>query len=117
MSINLKDLKFQTHKGETISGERLQTAQNAVTDFWRENALTIRKEDAYASHVTEHTKDILLRDQLAQSERIRHGTEPMGFWLWQRINNELTGECVPFFPDNKGRLVVVKKCRNAAEGK
>lgn len=89
---------FRTHKDDIVSGERLQKAQHAVADFFRDNAWAIRKEDAYASHVTEEKKERLLREQLEQSERIRKGTHPVGFWLWQRINAELTGECVAFLP-------------------
>lgn len=91
-------MKFRTHTGEIIEGERLTKACHAVADFWRDNAYGIRKQDLYASHVTEKTKDKILQEQLEQAERIRNGTEPVGFWLWQRINTELTGECVALLP-------------------
>lgn len=90
--------QFKTHTGEIIEGERLTVAQNKVADFWRDNAYAIRREDCYASHVTDGTKDKLLQERLETAERIRAGTEPMGFWLWQLINTELTGECVAFLP-------------------
>ena len=90
---------FKTHKDETVTGEALQKARNTVADFWRDNAIAIRKEDLYAKHVSEETKEKRLQDQLAQAERIRAGTEPMGFWLWQRLNTELTGECIAFLPN------------------
>jgi hypothetical protein len=46
----------------------------------------------------EETKERRMTDQLNQANRIRSGLEPMGFWLWQRINTELTGECIAFLP-------------------
>lgn len=91
-------MQFRTHTGEIISGERLIKAQNAVADFWVKNAHAIRKENGYASHVTDEVKEEALQRQLADAEKIRNSTMPMGFWLWQRINAELTGECVAFLP-------------------
>lgn len=93
--------QFITHKNEIVTGARLENALVAVAKFWEENALAIRKEDAYASHVTEERKEQNLQNQLDQAKRIRQGTEPMGFWLWQRINTHLTGECVAFLPGGK----------------
>jgi len=90
---------FRTHKDETITGETLKKAQQSVADWYRNNAYGIRAEDLYASHVTEETKEKRLQEQLAQAERIRSGTEPMGFWLWQRLNTEITGECIAFLPN------------------
>lgn len=84
---------FRTHTGEIVTGDRLASALNTVADDWAALGHAIRKEDAYASHVTEKTKDdILLRD-LAFAETIRRG-EATSFTVWQRINTTLTGECV-----------------------
>lgn len=91
-------MNFRTHQGEVVKGKRLQAALNKVADFWAENAKAVRLEDAYADHVTEATKENILQQHLEQAERIRQGTEPMGFWLWQRVNEELTGECVAYLP-------------------
>ena len=88
---------FRTHTGEQVSGERLTAARAAVADFWERNARATYAEDEYAAHVSQETKDEALREGLERAERIRQGTEPMGFWLWQRVNAELTGECVPLF--------------------
>lgn len=93
---------FRTHTGEVITGESLDRALNVVADFWENNAHAIYAEDEYGSHVSEKTKRDALERQLEQSKRIRAGTEPMGFWLWQRINTELTGECIAFLPKTKG---------------
>ncbi len=89
---------FHTHTGKVITGERLTQAFNAVADFWENNAHAIYAEDGYGSHVSEKTKRDALERQIEQSKRIRAGEEKMGFWLWQRVNTELTGECVPFLP-------------------
>lgn len=89
---------FRTHTGELVTGERLALAANAVADWLAENARAIRREDAYAAHIPESVKSRALEKQLAQAERIRAGIEPIGFWLWQRINTELTGECIAFLP-------------------
>ena len=91
-------MQFRTHKDDVVTGQALIRAQHAVADWYRDNAYGIRAEELYASHVTEATKEKRLQEQLAQAERIRSGVEPMGFWLWQRLNTELTGECIAFLP-------------------
>jgi hypothetical protein len=90
-------MKFITHKGEVVTGKRLERAFSSVADFWASNARAVRREDAYANHVTEETKEEILQRQLERSNNIRNMTEPMGFWLWQRINEQLTGKCVALF--------------------
>ncbi len=84
---------FRTHTGEVITGPRLDAALNKVADDWAALCHAIREKDAYASHVTEEMKDRDLDDGLAFAESIRKG-ETTGFTTWQRINAELTGECV-----------------------
>ena len=91
-------MNFKTHTGEVVKGRRLTAALDAVANDWAENAKAIRLEDAYASHVTESVKEHNLQNQLAQAERIRAGSEPIGFWLWQLINLKLTGECIASLP-------------------
>lgn len=86
-------MQFRTHTGEVVTGERLASALNAVADWYAENARAIRREDAYASHVTEETKERSLTEGLAFAEQVRRG-EVGGFSVWQRINTHLTGECV-----------------------
>lgn len=85
---------FKAHTGEVFSGKQLQDALDHVANWYEDNARAIRKEDRYASHVTEDQKDRNLQSQLNLAEHIRSGKEH-GFWLWQRINTYLTGECVP----------------------
>ena len=90
-------LTFRTHTGEIVTGDRLTAALNAVADDWAENARAIRREDRYASHVTEDRKDENLAQGLAYAEKIRRG-EATGFTTWQRVNTALTGECVALLP-------------------
>jgi hypothetical protein len=90
--------QFRTHTGEIVTGERLTAARNRVADWWAENARAIYAENAYAAHVTEATKKDNLQNRLDLAERVRAGVGPMGFSTWQRINTELTGECVAFLP-------------------
>ncbi len=85
--------KFTTHTGEVVEGERLTTALNAVADFWVSNSNGIYKEDAYASHVTQETKDLRLKQGLDHAERVRSGIIN-NFTDAQRLDTELTGECV-----------------------
>jgi len=92
---------FITSDGKKVKGKQLKTALGKVADFWVSNAKAVRVEDAYADHITEETKETCLQQQLEQAERIRQGIEPMGFWLWQRVNQELTGKCVAFFAEGK----------------
>ena len=88
---------FRTHTGEMVQGERLQAALDAVADDWAALGHAIRRENAYAGHVSEATKDQLLARDLKTAERIRQG-EVVSFTIWQRVNEKLTGECVALLP-------------------
>ena len=89
---------FRTHTGEIVGWQRLAEARNAVADDYAKLARDIRTENCYASHVTEEEKEQYLREGLETAERIRNGTEHGGFWLWQRLNTKITGECVALLP-------------------
>lgn len=87
-------------KGFKIMGSiqqhpRFLVACKTVADDWRKLGHAIRQDDQYASHVTEAQKEKALADMLAIAERLEKG-EIGSFTLWQRVNYELTGECVPF---------------------
>lgn len=88
-------MKFTTHTDEIIEGYRLVNALNKVADDWQELAHKIRV-GSYASHVTENTKDETLQRGLEFAEKIRNGYFD-NFTIWQRVNAELTGECVALF--------------------
>ena len=83
----------RTHAGEFIKGERVQRALAKVADDWEALARAIYVEDRYASHVTQETKDARLAYGLATAEKIRSGIVD-NFTIWQRVNTELTGDCV-----------------------
>jgi len=94
----IRSATFYTHKGEAITGERLQWALDRVAEDWKALAYAIRKEDAYGSHVTEEMKEAYLQAMLAEAEDIRKGEKSLNFTFWQRVNAELTGECIAFLP-------------------
>lgn len=85
--------KHVTHTGEVISGARLTKARNKVAGDWAALAHAIRRDDDYADHVTTKQKDENLAQMLAEATDIRAGKH-YGFTIWQRINTELTGECI-----------------------
>jgi hypothetical protein len=89
---------FRTHTGEVVTGERLQAACKAVAQWQEENARAIRREDTYASHVTEEQKEQALSEYLAWAEKNRKQENLHNFSVWQRVNTELTGECVALLP-------------------
>ena len=84
---------FRTHTGEIVDGKRLQNALDKVANDWAALARAIRAEDAYASHVSEATKDANLVNGIARPDEIRAGKVD-NFTIWQRVNTELTGDCV-----------------------
>lgn len=84
---------FRTHKGHVVSGSELQAALSKVAADWREIAHNIRKQDCYAAHVSEETKDEHLTTMLAHADEIEQGCVD-SFTIWQRVNTVLTGECV-----------------------
>lgn len=86
---------FKTHKGVIISGARLRDSLGRVADSFVDNARGIREEDLYASHVTEKEKEQYLIEGFHRAERIRAGHVD-NFTVWQRVNTDLTGECVAF---------------------
>lgn len=88
---------FTTHTKEKVSGERLTKALNKVADDWANNAREVRREDPYASHVTEEEKDEILRQRLAGAEEVRAGNIK-SFTAWQCVDYELTGKSVAFLP-------------------
>jgi hypothetical protein len=92
---------FITHDNKTVTGEPLRKARATVANWYRENARAVKKENLYAAHVTEKKKEQLMTDQLALADRIESGEQPVVFWLWQRLNTELTGECISFLPSSK----------------
>lgn len=87
---------MRTHLGEIIPEETLKAALKKVAADVRESARIARTEK-YASHVTEEKKDEIMQKKLDLADEIEAGTV-RGFWLWQRVNTIVTGECVAFLP-------------------
>ena len=96
----ITDAKFTTHTGETVTGDTLQKALNEVAKYWRALGLAIRKENLYASHVTEAEKEHDLQKRFSEATQIESGNI-VSFTIWQLVNTELTGKCVGFFNDTK----------------
>lgn len=91
--------EFRTHTGEVVTGSRVVSALAVVADFYVSNAYAVRREDSYASHVTEARKEAALQAQLRLADAIRAG-EVKSFAVWQRVNTELTGECIALLGGN-----------------
>lgn len=90
-------IDFRTHTGEIVRGDRLVAACEKVANDLIKLANDIRKEDAYANHVSEEMKDQILADDLQFAESVRIGKQ-FSVTIWQRVNTELTGECVALLP-------------------
>lgn len=90
---------FHTSEKEILKpyDRRLAKALRDVASDWRALGHAIRKEDAYASHVSEDTKDLILSNHLKEADRIESG-KASGFTFWQRTNEKLTGDCVALLP-------------------
>ena len=86
---------FKTHDGREVYGKDLQIALNKVSDDLVQLAQDIRKEDAYANHVTETEKDQYMFKMLGRAFNIRNGRID-SFSTWQDVNTAITGECVAF---------------------
>lgn len=87
-------MQFITSKGEVVTGKRLRMACDVVALWYEENAKAVRKDDHYASHITELRKDQLMQDQFKWADDVRMGKNLHNFSVWQRVNLELTGESV-----------------------
>lgn len=74
------------------SPEYLAACKRVAND-WRELAHAIRKNDDYASHVTEETKEKALNKMLTDADRIENGHVD-NFTIAQRVHYAMTGECV-----------------------
>ena len=87
---------MRTHLGEIIPDETLKAALKKVAADVRESA-RIGRTEKYASHITEEQKDVFMQKKLDLADDIEAG-RARGFWLWQRVNTIVTGECVAFLP-------------------
>lgn len=90
-------MTFRTHTGAIVQGAQLEAALHAVADDYVRSAHAIRREDLYASHITEAQKKEYLARGIEYAESVRRGNVS-NFSVWQRINTHLTGECIAFLP-------------------
>ena len=75
-----------------------QEARRQVAAEYIRNARAIRKGDAYASHVTEKTKDGVLREQVKTAREIASGKHDHAFWCWQRLQYVMIGKSIALLP-------------------
>ena len=88
---------FLTSNNEVITGPRLAAACEAVATQMEASAIKVREEDAFASHVTQSGKDDYIDRFYTQvAAKIRNMENLHNFSVWQRVNMELTGDCVAF---------------------
>ena len=88
-------MEFITSKKEIVKGEKLISAIESVKKDLINLAYAIKKENCYASHVTEKQKIDILNNSLKSANNIYNKLH--NFTIWQRINQKLTGECVALF--------------------
>jgi len=91
------DKTFTTHKGEVVTGKKLTDAINKVADDMVKGA-NKKRQEYYASHITEKQKDEFLAKDLKYAEEVRQGEHLNNLTIAQRINYELTGESIPILP-------------------
>ena len=93
---------FKTHKGEVVSGAKLKKAINEVCDDCIARSHAIRKDDAYASHITTEEKNKILADNVSRFEGIRSqalsGELRYLPWFLRDLDCKLTGESLPILP-------------------
>ncbi len=91
-----------TSKGDLITGDKLQAACEAVAKQMELSAEKVRKGDAFIPHVTQAEKDDYINRFYTQEAKEIRAMENLHYFpRWQRINTELTGECVAFLPKTK----------------
>jgi len=91
-------IKFRTHTGEIVFGERLRVAISKVSADLVALANDIYIENAYGPHVTEQEKCKYRLEGIQRALEVGEGKHLGNFSIWQRINGELTGECVGLLP-------------------
>lgn len=95
--------QFKTHEGNIISGKTLEKVLHKVACDMEKSAENIYNNDPYASHVTQTQKLENLHKSYDSAENIRRGENLHNFTIWQRVNTELTGQCIGFLNKKKGK--------------
>lgn len=78
--------------------QAVQNAREVVAKDWAEMVQSVRKEDPFASHVTEAEKDDFLAEGLSFAKSIAKGWHDNNFTIWQRLIEILTGKCPALLP-------------------
>lgn len=73
-------------------------ARVKTAEFFREIAYGKRKEDFYASHVTEDQKDLILKKDLDWATSIERGEQDGNLTVAQRMYYYMTGKTVAILP-------------------
>jgi hypothetical protein len=89
----MEALKMTDSNGHVIPDDAIKAALKQVAEKYRVSALKI-KNGPYASHVTEADKEEYYKDDLRRADKIEAGNV-CNFWLWQQVNEIVTGVCVP----------------------
>ena len=84
---------FVDSNGVIHKCENMQEVLSKVANDWEQLGYDIKKQNLYASHVTEETKQKDLQKHIDTANEIRNGVIN-SFTIWQRVNTELTGNCV-----------------------
>lgn len=89
---------FRTSKGEFPTQDEFLAACKKVANDYRENGKAILAENAFGPHVTELEKLAYVnRFNFDVADWVEAGLLTT-FTSWQRVNEVLTGECIPFLP-------------------
>lgn len=88
---------FVDSNGVINKRENMQDVLNKVANDWEQLGYDIKEQNLYADHVTEETKEKELQKHIDTANEIRNGVIN-SFTIWQRVNTELTGNCVALLP-------------------
>lgn len=97
-------IMLRTHTDETLTRDnpRLIAACEKVALDMEELAIRVREENAFGSHVTEQQKDDYIKRFYTDiAIEVRNMENLHNFSVWQRVNTELTGECIGFLSERK----------------
>lgn len=88
---------FVDSNGVTHRLENMQEVLSKVANDWEQLGYDIKKQNLYANHVTEEIKEKDLQRHIDTANEIRNGVIN-SFTIWQKVNTELTGNCVALLP-------------------
>lgn len=89
---------FITSEKQIFKVSELANVLSEIATEAENRAKSKRLGTSYASHVTEERKEQIYQKELILAEEIRQGEHLHCFWLWQRVNTKITGQCVALLP-------------------